>query len=169
MKTFGFFHVLMASWIPRTAKIRCFPHKVDFLFSTYWQDQFSTHRCSPPPSRALLLFFSHPEFLLRFPLEKRKRGKWIGESLSCYQPTNQPGDYTSCQSFPRKEGRIIARAVIVKKSNFAPGGIFFFSKSFFSVKVPVASLLFFFANCRCRIFWSSDFHREKRQQLAFPK
>ncbi len=57
-----FFHVLMGGEIPRTAKIQIFPRKTYFSFSTYWQHQFSTYRCSPEKT----IFFSLKNMSIRF-------------------------------------------------------------------------------------------------------
>ncbi len=53
--------------IPHNAGIWKIPHTEFFVLSTYWQDQFSTYRCSP------IEFLSHIWSVMLLPLSGRQR------------------------------------------------------------------------------------------------
>ncbi len=66
MKTYELSHIVTVNHFPRCAEIIPFPHRADFLFSTYWQLPFSTYRCSPKYILGYLVF----SWMLFFSLEQ---------------------------------------------------------------------------------------------------
>ncbi len=111
------FHIVTVNYFPRCAVFHVFPHRVDFLISTYWQLPFSTYRCSPEEtpveSYEAKIKVVAPQ-RKKPPLKNSKTVKKCGKSV---KSANRKG--------PSPKFQLISRPNFNRESLFFPSAPFF--------------------------------------------